>query len=141
MSCAENGFTIVVPRYGLEGKVYISAPGVKNNWGWNSSDKTLISPDGSRQLTSLDRVVVKMQIDYSKPYEPRIVFSSVDPPVGPGAGDAKIGHALPLAPPSPQASSQDDDAENRASVQQNKKKRKIDSTPESKGRKVPKTKE
>lgn len=150
MSCAENGFTIVVPRYGLEGKVYISTPGVRSSWGWNAQEKTLRSPDGKRLLASLDRIVVKMQIDYAKPYEPRIVFSSVDPPAGPGTGEAKIGHALPLEPPSQTEAENNEenngdkmDVESRAAQgsKKNPKKRKGNPGSERDGRKVQKTKE
>jgi hypothetical protein len=150
MSCAENGFTIVVPRYGIEGKVYLSAPGSRSNWGWNHMDKSLVSPDGKRALATLDRVVVKMQIDYSKPYEPRIVFSSVDPPAGPAIGDAKIGHALPLEAPSALETAENEDDDSKTQKAQtkspqgnakNSKKRKMETLTQDGGRKVQKTKE
>jgi exosome complex exonuclease DIS3/RRP44 len=79
MNIAENGFSILVPRYGIEGKVYISQPGVKNGWRFDLKNRSITSPDGLRTLNVLDRVMVDMHIDESKPHEPKLVFKCTDP--------------------------------------------------------------
>lgn len=93
MNIAENGFSILVPRYGIEGKVYISQPGVKNDWKFDLKARTLTSPDGSRTLNVLDRVMVKMVVDETKPHEPKLVFECTDPVITP------ITAAVATAPP------------------------------------------
>jgi len=73
-------------RYGIEGKVYVSKKGEKTSmWKFDGKNMTLTSPKlktlGGKTHTfkAFDQITIRMSIDTTTLYEPRIVLECVEP--------------------------------------------------------------
>uniref|UniRef100_A0A6B2KXC0 Ribosomal RNA-processing protein 44 n=1 Tax=Arcella intermedia TaxID=1963864 RepID=A0A6B2KXC0_9EUKA len=80
-----NGFSIMVPRYGIEGKVYLNeATENSKPWVYDAEHKILQSQDGKHKIQIFDIITVQISLDESISYAPRVVYKCVEPPLHKG---------------------------------------------------------
>ena len=66
----ENGVVVLVPRYGIEGIVYVCESGAKNPFVFDEAGETLRSP--SCTLRTFDKVRVRISVDATKAHRPKL---------------------------------------------------------------------
>ena len=73
----ENGVVVLVPRYGIEGIVYICGPGEASPFEYDGKKDVLRAP--SCVLKTFDKVRVKISVDSSRPHRPKLELAIVEP--------------------------------------------------------------
>jgi exosome complex exonuclease DIS3/RRP44 len=73
----ENGVVVLVPRYGIEGIVYVCASGERNPFAYDPKLDVLRAP--GCVLRTFDKVRVRISVDSSKPHRPRLELEIVEP--------------------------------------------------------------
>jgi len=76
-----NGFIVLVPRYGIEGIVYVAEKKKKtsSHFIFNETLQTLRMKDVTFKV--FDRVKTKIYVDKSNPHRPQLKLECVDPPL------------------------------------------------------------
>jgi len=75
-----NGFSVLVPRYGIEGKVNLATAGA-NIWDYDIEKKMIYSKDRSLTVRIFDEVKVQITLDESQTQAPKLIFLCYDPPI------------------------------------------------------------
>ena len=73
----ENGVVVLVPRYGIEGIVYVSERGKRSPFEYDAKKDTLSAP--GCVLKTFDKVRVKISVDSSRPHRPKLDLAIVEP--------------------------------------------------------------
>jgi len=73
----DNGIVVLVPRYGIEGIVYVCEAGEVSAFAFDEKRETLSAPGCT--LRTFDRVRVRIAIDSSKPHRPKLQLSITEP--------------------------------------------------------------
>ena len=73
----ENGVVVLVPRYGIEGIVYVCESGAKNPFVFDEAEETLRSP--SCTLRTFDKVRVRISVDATKAHRPKLKLRITKP--------------------------------------------------------------
>jgi len=76
-----NGFSVLIPRYGIEGKVNLATSGANNIWIYDIEKKMIYSKDKSLNVRIFDPVKVQITLDESRTQSPKLVFLCYDPPI------------------------------------------------------------
>eukprot|EP01125_Pyxidicula_operculata_P004297 TRINITY_DN1650_c0_g1_i1.p1 TRINITY_DN1650_c0_g1~~TRINITY_DN1650_c0_g1_i1.p1 ORF type:complete len:1014 (+),score=302.63 TRINITY_DN1650_c0_g1_i1:51-3092(+) len=76
LNVKSNGFSVIVPRYGIEGKVYLD-----ETWNYKEDRRGIKSPDGKYKIDIFDEVRVEITLDDSRIHAPRVVYRCINPPV------------------------------------------------------------
>ena len=75
---SENGVVVLVPRYGIEGIVYVADKGASSSAFVYDAKKDVLRAPGC-VLRTFDKVTVKIAVDASKPHRPKLELSIVKP--------------------------------------------------------------
>jgi exosome complex exonuclease DIS3/RRP44 len=76
----QNGFSVIVPRYGIEGKVYIgSVKDAAKKFNFDEAEQVLQSLDGKTRITVFDKVTVQIRVDFTKKHLPKIIYRCMEP--------------------------------------------------------------
>jgi exosome complex exonuclease DIS3/RRP44 len=81
----ENGVVVLVPRYGIEGIVYVCGPNETSPFVYDGKKELLRHP--TCVLKSFDKVRVRIAVDSSRPHRPKLELAIVEPKL-PGRGGA-----------------------------------------------------
>ena len=73
----ENGVVVLVPRYGIEGIVYVCPAGGKSPFTYDAKKDVLTAP--GCVLRTFDKVKVKISVDSSKAHRPKLLLAIVEP--------------------------------------------------------------
>ncbi|KAL1520405.1 hypothetical protein AB1Y20_021991 [Prymnesium parvum] len=73
----ENGIVVLVPRYGIEGIVYVCARNEKNPFTFDNKLNILTAPGIT--IRAFDKLRVLIRVDSSKPHRPKLQLSVVEP--------------------------------------------------------------
>ena len=73
----ENGVVVLVPRYGIEGIVYVSEPGAPSPFAFDAAEEALRAP--GCVLRTFDKVRVRISVDQSKAHRPKLKLSITEP--------------------------------------------------------------
>lgn len=73
----ENGVVVLVPRYGIEGIVYVCAPNETSPFEYDAKKEMLRHP--TCVLKSFDKVKVKICVDSSRAHRPKLELTIVEP--------------------------------------------------------------
>lgn len=73
----ENGVVVLVPRYGVEGIVYVCKSGERNPFVYDEKRDLLCAP--GCELRTFDKVRVSISVDQSRPHRPRLALAIVEP--------------------------------------------------------------
>ena len=73
----ENGVVVLVPRYGIEGIVYVCKAGERNPFEYDEKKDLLRAP--GCMLKTFDKVSVRISVDASRPHRPKLELAIVDP--------------------------------------------------------------
>jgi len=76
-----NGFTVLVPRYGIEGKVNLATSQIKTTWEYDVQQKRVYSKDHSINVRIFDEVKVQITLDESRTQAPKVIFLCYEPPI------------------------------------------------------------
>jgi len=78
-----NGFTVLIPRYGIEGKVYLtqSTSDTSKLWDYSAKTRTIVSPDKKYTIRVFDTVKIQITLDNTREHAPRVVFKCLEPPI------------------------------------------------------------
>jgi exosome complex exonuclease DIS3/RRP44 len=74
-----NGFSVIVPRYGIEGKVYLSRYGEINPFIWDPKEQYIANE--KYKVSVFGYVKVQIRADFSKRHCPKLIFRCVEPPL------------------------------------------------------------
>jgi exosome complex exonuclease DIS3/RRP44 len=75
----ENGVVVLVPRYGIEGLVFVCEAGERSPFAYDAKTETLSAP-GCR-LRTFDAVRVRISVDARKAHRPKLELAIVEPPM------------------------------------------------------------
>ena len=73
----ENGVVVLVPRYGIEGIVYVAERGARNPFTYEAKTDTLQAP--GCVLRTFDKVQVAISVDASRPHRPKLHLAIIEP--------------------------------------------------------------
>ena len=73
----ENGVVVLVPRYGIEGIVYVSEKGAKSPFTYDAKNDLLAAP--GCVLKTFDKVRVSISVDASRPHRPKLDLAIIEP--------------------------------------------------------------
>ena len=73
----DNGVVVLVPRYGIEGIVFVADKAGGGAFTFDEKQDALISP--SCTLKVFDKVRVNIKVDSSKPHRPKLALAIVKP--------------------------------------------------------------
>ena len=73
----ENGVVVLVPRYGIEGIVYVCAAGARNPFEYDAKKDVLRAP--GCVLRTFDKVRVRISVDSSKAHRPKLKLQITQP--------------------------------------------------------------
>ena len=73
----ENGVVVLVPRYGIEGIVYVCERGARNPFAFDEKAEALTAPGCS--LRVFDKVTVLIKVDAAKAHRPKLSLEIVEP--------------------------------------------------------------
>ena len=85
LGLAANGFDILVPAYGIEGKVYIGGKGAiegvsdMNGWTYSTHDQRLLHKETGKEIRIFDSVQVELSVDDQKPHALKLAFRCISP--------------------------------------------------------------
>ena len=82
----ENGVVVLVPRYGIEGVVYVCGRDEKSPFSYDEKLDRLVAPGVT--LSTFDKVRVKIAVDASRPHRPKLDLAIVEPAL-PRAGGSR----------------------------------------------------
>eukprot|EP01127_Copromyxa_protea_P018391 TRINITY_DN5788_c0_g1_i1.p1 TRINITY_DN5788_c0_g1~~TRINITY_DN5788_c0_g1_i1.p1 ORF type:complete len:166 (+),score=48.38 TRINITY_DN5788_c0_g1_i1:83-580(+) len=87
ISVKQNGIVVLVPRFGIEGKVYL-CDGLDTSqfWTLDKNTQSVTSPDKSIQLQVFGKVTVEISMDETKQHSPKVVFKCLNPPIHQSSG-------------------------------------------------------
>lgn len=77
----DNGFLVLVPRYGVEGFITVGEPGEVPHLRLQTADNSLVSADGRTTLRIFDPVVVQIRVEGGGTQRQQVKFSLVRPAV------------------------------------------------------------
>ena len=80
----ENGVVVLVPRYGIEGIVYVCESGGHNPFSFDQAEDTLRAP--GCVLRTFDKVRVRIRVNTEKAHKPKLELSIVEPQLPARAG-------------------------------------------------------
>lgn len=75
----DNGVVVIVPRYGIEGIIFLSQKGERNPFMFDEKNETLRAPGCS--LSTFDKVRVRIQVNNKKAHKPKLELTIVEPRV------------------------------------------------------------
>lgn len=81
----ENGVVVLVPRYGIEGVVFVCGPHDRSPFEYDQKHEALQAA-GCR-LAAFDKVRVSIRVNVDKPHKPKLELAIVHPKL-PGAAPA-----------------------------------------------------
>ena len=73
----ENGVVVLVPRYGIEGIVYVCKAGERSPFEYDQEKDVLRAPGCA--LKTFDKVTVQISVDASRPHRPKLDLAIVEP--------------------------------------------------------------
>ena len=73
----ENGVVVLVPRYGIEGIVYVAARGERSAFAYDAKTDALIAPGCT--LRTFDKVRVAISVDQSRAHRPKLQLAIIEP--------------------------------------------------------------
>ena len=73
----ENGVVVLVPRYGIEGIVYVCAPNEPSPFAYDADRHELRAPGCT--LRTFDKVRVRISVDSSRAHRPKLELAIVEP--------------------------------------------------------------
>ena len=73
----ENGVVVLVPRYGIEGIVYVCGRGQRSPFTYDEKLDQLACP--GCVLRTFDKVRVRISVDASRAHRPKLVLAIVKP--------------------------------------------------------------
>jgi exosome complex exonuclease DIS3/RRP44 len=73
----ENGVVVLVPRFGIEGIVYVASKEGRNPFAYDEKLDTLTC--GSLVLKTFDKVRVRISVDSTRPHRPKLELAIVEP--------------------------------------------------------------
>ena len=73
----ENGVVVLVPRYGIEGIVYVCEAGQQSSFTYDPKLDVLQAPGCT--LRTFDKVEVRISVDVSKPHRPKLDLAIIKP--------------------------------------------------------------
>ena len=73
----ENGVVVLVPRYGIEGIVYVAKKGARNPFTYDAKRDVLSAP--GCVLKTFDKVRVQIRVDASRAHRPKLELAIVEP--------------------------------------------------------------
>ena len=73
----ENGVVVLVPRYGIEGIVYVCEAGATNPFTFDAAEELLRSP--GCVLRTFDKVRVRISVDTTKAHRPKLRLQITQP--------------------------------------------------------------
>lgn len=119
LALAANGFDVIVPAYGIEGKVYLTGNGAKtetanlSDWTYSTTDQKLTHKKLGYEISIFDQVQVELAVDDQKKYALKLAFRCVSPAIHSSFESVPIapGVKLEIAPTIP-----DDDEKTTTSV-------------------------
>jgi len=78
-----NGFTVLVPRFGIEGVVIVASSSLVNNEQvtWQYDKNVIKSSDGKHTIKIFDRVTVQLYLDESLRHSAKLVYLCINPPI------------------------------------------------------------
>jgi exosome complex exonuclease DIS3/RRP44 len=85
-----NGFVVLVPRYGIEGVVHLTAKkGDEHHFVYDADHQSLerpaSAPLGAARIALFDAVRVCISVDERRPHDVRLQLLCIAPPIGDGA--------------------------------------------------------
>lgn len=109
LALAANGFDIIVPAYGIEGKVYLTGTGAKSeasnlsDWVFSTHDQKLTHKKLGFEISIFDKVQVELAVDDQKKYALKLAFRCVSPAIHESFNAVPIvpGTKLAIAPSIP----------------------------------------
>ena len=75
----ENGVVVLVPRYGIEGIVYVCKRGERSPFEYDAKKDILRAP--GCVLRSFDKVRVRISVDTSRAHRHKLELAIVEPPM------------------------------------------------------------
>lgn len=87
LALAANGFDIIVPAYGIEGKVYLTGSGATegtanlSDWTYSTHDQRLTHKKLGIEINIFDKVQVELAVDDQKKYALKLAFRCVSPAI------------------------------------------------------------
>jgi exosome complex exonuclease DIS3/RRP44 len=136
MGLAANGFDILVPTYGIEGKVYMGGKGardeVSNLKGWTfiSHEQRLFHASSGISINLFDQVQVELSVDEQKPHSLKLAFRCVSPALHESFSVVPVNAGAPtpsIAPPPPPAEEEQVNKPSKESGGTSKKRKSSDS--------------
>jgi exosome complex exonuclease DIS3/RRP44 len=130
LALAANGFDILVPAFGIEGKVYIGGKGaiqgVENasEWTFSTHEQRLYHKANGIEINIFDQVQVELCVDEQKPHALKLAFRCVSPALHEPFA------VVPLTPSSKQEKSTGEGSQEAESKSKPTKKRKSTPTAE-----------
>ena len=73
----ENGVVVLVPRYGIEGIVYVAEKGKHNPFTYDPKTDALKAPGCT--LRTFDKVRVAISVDQSRAHRPKLHLAILEP--------------------------------------------------------------
>mmetsp|Transcript_15462 Transcript_15462/g.48742 ORF Transcript_15462/g.48742 Transcript_15462/m.48742 type:complete len:277 (+) Transcript_15462:1146-1976(+) len=80
----DNGVVVLVPRYGIEGVIFVCGAGERNPFAFDEAAETLHAPGCS--LSTFDKVRVRIHVNTEKAHKPKLELSIVEPQLPARAG-------------------------------------------------------
>ena len=71
------GVVVLVPRYGIEGIVYVCKAGERSAFEYDQKKDVLRAPGCT--LKTFDKVTVQISVDSSRPHRPKLDLAIVEP--------------------------------------------------------------
>jgi len=88
ISVKANGVIVLVPRYGIEGKIYLcDSTDTSLFWNLDRQHQAIVSSDGKVTLQVFGRVKVEISLDETRVHAPKVVFKCLDPPLHLASGE------------------------------------------------------
>jgi exosome complex exonuclease DIS3/RRP44 len=97
-----NAFICIVPRYGIEGIVYVADKRGNTPFVFNDDDQSLTK--GDVRLRMFDKISVQISVDMTNPHRPYLKIDCVSPPI------AELLGGISAAPP-PERMDEDEEEE------------------------------
>lgn len=73
----DNGVVVLVPRYGIEGIVFVADKANGGAFTFDEKQEALVAP--SCTLKTFDKIRVSIKVDSSKPHRPKLALAIVQP--------------------------------------------------------------
>ena len=103
LGLAANGFDILVPAFGIEGKVYIGGKGAVDGvsdlsgWTFSTHDQRLYHKASGLEIRIFDTVQVELSVDDQKPHTLKLAFRCISPAIHESFSKVPLIHTKPEA--------------------------------------------